>query len=159
MNRIAALFFCCLLCPSSGLGVNAFQKDGGAAQSVEKTYPRHMNFPSVTFKELKDGDVKQEQFNVEGYVADVYECPPCPRGAMCKPCIPDYMDITETKDPSKNPAPPEERLRVFVKNPTQFEKGKRYLLSVKIAGRRKAGQRVEQVELIGYDAAEDVDKK
>ncbi len=77
---------------------------------------------------------------------------------MCKPCIPAYLDITDTEDATKHPSASDARLRVFVKNPTQFERGKRYLFSVKIAGQRKAGEKVEQVELIGYDAVEDVEK-
>jgi hypothetical protein len=158
MNKVAAFFFCCLLCLSFGVGVTAFQKEDGAAQSVEKTYPRHMNLQAVTFKELKDGDVKQEQFNVEGYVESVYECPPCPKGAMCKPCMGDHVVVTAKKGDGRNPAAADDLLRILARSPKQFEVGKQYLFSVKLVGEKKAGEKIEQVELIGYDIVEEVDK-
>ena len=157
MNRVTIFFTFCLLCLSFGVVATAFQKDGDAGQPVQRSYPRHSNLPTLDFKALKDGDVKQEQFNVEGYVASVYECPPCPEGAQCI-CLGDHVIITETKGGDKSPVGPGERLIIFAKNPKQFEKGRRYLFSVKLVGRKKAGERVKYAELIGYDILEDVDK-
>lgn len=158
MNRAASLFVCCLLCLSCVAAVPAFQKEGGAGRSVQKSYPRHSELPLLDFKALKEGNVKQEQFNVEGYVASIYECPPCPKGAQCKPCFGDHIVVAETEGGVKSQDEQYERLLIFANSPAQFEKGKRYLFSVKLVGQKRPGERVGQVELIGYDAIKDANK-
>ena len=32
---------------------------------------------------------------IEGYVTSKYTCPPCPKGALCKPCVPDYITLSD----------------------------------------------------------------
>ena len=34
---------------------------------------------------------------VEGYVVGVSTCPPCPKNAVCAPCMPPYVIISEEK--------------------------------------------------------------
>jgi hypothetical protein len=158
MNRAAHVFTYCILSLAFSITVPAFHQAGSGGQPSKRSYPQHLNLPVVPFRDLKQGKVNQEQFNTEGYVNSIYECPPCPKGAQCKPCLGDHIIITETERVGKGPTDPDDHLLIFAKDPTQFKTGKRYLFSVKVNGRRKEGERIEQAELTGYDALEDGSK-
>src|SRR5438876_216399 len=86
--------------------------------------------PLLTFSDLPQSDSTKGTFRIEGYVIDIYKCPPCPPGAMCKPCIPNNIVVTdniEEKDLSKI-----KRLRIYTEKPEQFELKKKYLFTVKV---------------------------
>lgn len=102
--------------------------------------------PLLTFEDLKKNDGIEGQFRIEGYVIDIYKCPPCPPGAMCKPCIPDNIVITDAadeKDLSKI-----NRVRIFTDKTKQFELKKKYSFVVKVKGQIPTGRPIENVELI-----------
>src|SRR5438093_85205 len=80
--------------------------------------------PLLTFEDLKKNDGIEGQFRIEGYVLDIYKCPPCPPGVMCKPCIPDNLVITDAADPKD--LSKINRLRIFTDKPEQFELKKKY---------------------------------
>jgi hypothetical protein len=42
-----------------------------------------------------------DTFRIKAKVIDTYNCPPCPPGAMCKPCDGDYVLVedTDAKEP------------------------------------------------------------
>src|SRR5437867_1863690 len=86
--------------------------------------------PLLTFDDLKKNDGIDGSFRIEGYVLDIYKCPPCPPGAMCKPCIPDNVVITDTADPKD--LSKINRLRIFTDKPDQFEQKKKYSFTVKL---------------------------
>lgn len=46
-----------------------------------------VNLPVLTVAELKAAPPVGSRAVLTGYVADSYLCPPCPKGAMCKPCL------------------------------------------------------------------------
>lgn len=52
--------------------------------------------PLLKFSDLQKYDPANETFQIDGYVMDLYKCPPCPPGAMCKPCIPDNITIVDS---------------------------------------------------------------
>jgi hypothetical protein len=102
--------------------------------------------PLLTFHDLKNADGIEGTFRIEGYVIDIYKCPPCPPRAMCKPCIPDNIVITDAadaKDLSKI-----NRLRISTDKPEQFELKRKYSFVVKVKGQIPAGRPIENVELI-----------
>lgn len=47
--------------------------------------------------ELNKISHKDEVYYIEGYVAKVYECPPCEKGSVCKPCMPANMVVSSSK--------------------------------------------------------------
>ena len=105
--------------------------------------------PLLTFDDLKNNDGIDGPFRIEGYVLDIYKCPPCPPGAMCKPCIPDNVVITDTagpKDLSKI-----NRLRIFADKPDQFERKKKYSFTVKLKQPFPAGQAITSVDLVSFE--------
>ena len=105
--------------------------------------------PLLTFTDLQHKDLTEDAFRIAGYVMQVYKCPPCPPGMMCKPCLGDHILITNNvheKDPLFV-----KRLRVFTKEPERFEVGKKYLLTVKIRGKRQPDKELDAVDLIGFE--------
>lgn len=158
MNRASNFFTYCLLGLSFSTTIPIFHQAGSGGQPSKRSYPQHLNLPVLAIRDLKRGNVNQDQFNTRGYVKSIYECPPCPKGAQCKPCLGDHIIITETEPVENGPTDQDDRLLIFAKDPAQFKTGKRYLFSVKVIGRRKEGARIEQVDLTGYDALEDSTK-
>lgn len=104
--------------------------------------------PLLTFNDLKRDDLKGP-FKIEGFVVESYKCPPCPRGAMCKPCVGDHVVITDNVN-EQDPALIR-RLWVFTDKPKQFELKKKYLLLVKVRGNTRPGHPIEQVDLVGFE--------
>lgn len=103
--------------------------------------------PVITFAGLQKSDLDEGPFRIEGFVMQVYECPPCPEGAQCKPCLGDHVVITDNlqeKDPALI-----KRLRIFNKQPDDFVVGRKYSFLVKVRGKIHAGRAVEDVDLIG----------
>ena len=105
--------------------------------------------PTLTFTDLKRGDVGSAPFKIDGFVIDIYKCPPCPPRAMCKPCIPDNVvatDDLEEKDPSEI-----RRLRIYTDKTAQFELKKKYLFTVKTKGNSLPGRAITEVELVSFE--------
>jgi len=104
--------------------------------------------PVLTFADLQKNNSIDGPFKIVGVVIDVYKCPPCPAGAMCKPCIGDHIDVTDNPD-EKDPALIK-RLRIYTDKPEQFELKKKYLFTVKVRGKIPNGQPIHDVELVSF---------
>lgn len=104
------------------------------------------NPPSLTFTDLQTGERAEAPFRIEGFVIDISKCPPCPPGAVCKPCLGDHLVATDRLD-DKDPL---RRLRIFTANPDQFAINKSYVFTVKVRGRKQPGRAIDQVDLLGF---------
>ncbi len=63
---------------------------------------------------------------ISGYIMSVYECPFCPPGAECKPCIGNHVMLGESLTArAKN-------LRVLAKDLKKYAIGKKYSFLVKL---------------------------
>ena len=63
---------------------------------------------------------------ISGYVSSIYECPFCPPGAECKPCIGDHVMLgVSLTARAKN-------LRVLTKDLKNYAIGKKYTFLVKL---------------------------
>jgi hypothetical protein len=110
--------------------------------------------PLLTFDDLQKNDSIAGSFRIVGYVIDIYKCPPCPPGAMCKPCIPDNLVVTDNideKDFSKI-----KRLRISTEKPEQFELKKKYTFTVKVKGKVPPGRPIQDVDLISFEPVKEV---
>lgn len=108
--------------------------------------------PLITFAQLSRSDLAVGPFRIEGQVSEVHKCPPCPEGAQCKPCLGDYLVITDNPD-EKDPAL-KRRLRIFANRPEldRLEIAKRYSFLVKVRGKVNDRQPVEEANLISFVA-------
>ena len=79
---------------------------------------------------------------LEGYVVDSYRCPPCPHGAMCKPCVMStaifVADVPEHARFSWTD-PPTDVAVIAVDDPAPFEHGVRYRFEVAVPEHARAG--------------------
>lgn len=104
----------------------------------------------VTFDDLKRNDGVAGSFRIENaYVVEIHKCPPCPPGARCKPCLGDYIVITDNLD-EKDPALIK-RLRVFTSKPERlewFELKKKCSFIAKVRGKVPSGKPIEDLDLI-----------
>src|SRR2546425_12981928 len=104
----------------------------------------------LTFEDLKKNDGIEGQFRIEGYVLDIYKCPPCPPRAICKPCIPDNLVITDAADPKD--LSKINRLRIFTDKPEQFELKKKYSFAVNLKNKVPAGHAITDVFLVSFES-------
>lgn len=95
----------------------------------------------------------QGTFQITGYVLDKYTCPPCPPGAHCKPCMPDYIlivDSLESIDPTSL-----KPIMVVTTKAKDFQKSSKYTLTVKNerdSNLSIASGVVRAVDLVSVDA-------
>lgn len=106
-------------------------------------------YPLTKFKNI--AEVTSDTFRISVMVVDVYRCPPCPEGAQCKPCIGDHILVKENKSGA-------EALRVFTRDPDQFTKDKRYVLTVRSRTHVK-DRRKDFLELVTCQAKENKREK
>jgi hypothetical protein len=110
--------------------------------------------PLLTFNDLKGGNSIEGSFKIAGFVIDIYECPPCPPGAICKPCIGDNIVVTDNlkeRDPKLI-----RRLRIFTEKPNRFELNKSYTFTVTVRGNIRQGQAIENTNLISFEASKTI---
>src|SRR5258707_5421402 len=135
LARIATIFtLVCLL------GTSALSQNGIPPDSPHR----------LTFDDLKRNDDVAGSFRIEdAYVIEIHKCPTCPPGAQCKPCLGDYIVITDNID--ENDPLLIKRLRVFIKKPEQFnffELKKRCSFIAKVRGQVASGKPIENLDLI-----------
>jgi hypothetical protein len=104
----------------------------------------------LNFSDLQKFDGVNATFRIEGYIFDVYRCPPCPKGAMCKPCIPDNVVISDKIDQKDMSSI--KRLRIYTKDTDQFTLKKRYIFTLKIRGDLEKGKPIENIDLVNFKA-------
>ncbi len=96
-------------------------------------------------------------FVVEGFVAKVYTCPPCPPGAMCKPCMGDNVVLSDAPAPIADYAGLGARdLIVFVPSRADLDRlavGRRVRLTVRARGTKTTSRPMNDLELLAIDAA------
>ena len=80
---------------------------------------------------------KEDTLEFKAKVKSVYNCPPCPEGAQCKPCIGDHVEVTDGNK--------EHDIRVFTDQLSSFKIGGSYLFLVRF---RSKYHRTDNVELV-----------
>jgi len=121
---------------------------------IERSYPKISNFDFYQIHEIKQNNFTSGNFNTEGYVVKIYTCPPCPKGALCKPCMRDNIVISKNNKQLDAYYLTENELIIFVNNPKQFELGKKYNFSIKILDYKSTGEPINDIELVGYELIE-----
>jgi len=107
-------------------------------QKNEKTYPL------LSFSKLSMATADTVQ--LKAYVLDVYQCPPCPPGMTCKPCIENHFTVVEKKPVDIMKIPLEDRVRIFTDQPKGLVVGKRYLFTVSFRNKKVSPK--DNLELI-----------
>jgi hypothetical protein len=101
--------------------------------------------PVSTFGDLKRNDGIEGPFRIrDAYVIEIYKCPPCPSGAQCKPCLGDYIVVTNKLD-EKNPLL---RMRLRIFGFGNFELKKKYSLPTQVRGSVPKGKPIQDLDLV-----------
>lgn len=72
-----------------------------SSPEIVKEQNRLKPFESVSIEELKvmveSGNIIKTHINIRGIVTKIFICPPCPDGADCEQCPPDYIVVSDGK--------------------------------------------------------------
>ena len=112
----------------------------GFSQKTSKTYP------IVKISTLNK--TKSDTERMKAFVLDIYVCPPCPEGMICKPCIENHFIAIGEKPVDPMKIPWEKRVRVFTQRPDSLKTGKRYLFTLRFKS-KKAGN-VGDMEMVSF---------
>ena len=152
-TKLIALILFFFLGLLSILGVALFSlRPNSREDPTSPPYPPSQNFELITIQELKERNPDSGFFDVEGYVAKIFSCPPCPAGAECMPCMPENIVISEQlKTIEAYPSITSSEMLVFVQNPQQlFTLGEHYRFSIRVRDFRTTDEPLNDVELVGY---------
>jgi len=108
----------------------------------------------LTVSELKIQNYTSGIFQIEGFIVKIYACPPCPSGAMCKPCMRDNIVISESNKGFGDYLLSNTEMIIFTNITSQFELGKKYLFSINITHAKSTGDSLNDIELIRYNPME-----
>jgi hypothetical protein len=77
---------------------------------------------------------------IVGYVVESYFCPPCPRGAQCKPCA-TISAVFVADAPGHAPfaldRPPADVVAIAAQDPRRFERGLQYRFEIAVTDRKR----------------------
>lgn len=116
------------------------------------TYPQASNYTFYPIHEIKQNKFSSGTYNTEGYVVKIYTCPPCPKGAQCKPCMRDNIVISENNQLLEAYSLSDKEMVLFASNPKQFELGKKYQFSIRMLDYKSTGEPINDAEIIGYNS-------
>ena len=104
-----------------------------------------------SIEEINKKEINYGTYHTVGYVVKIYECPACPEGALCKPCMVDNIVISHEKKELEVYSPGEKDLIVFVDDPKSFKLGKKYLFLIKILDVKTTDQSANNVKLVYFE--------
>jgi len=84
-------------------------------------------------------------------VVKIYTCPPCPEGAMCKPCMRNNILISENANLQESYMLAKKDMILFTDKAKDFRLGEKYRFSIKVMDYSTTGDSINDVELIGWE--------
>jgi len=112
---------------------------------VDRTLPQALDAQRVSLGEARHTGATPDTVNVAAYVVKIEICP---EGWNC--LLPDGIVVAETPDPGRSG----DTRRLFVRSPRQFVEGRRYLMSLEVAGPPAQNRDENTLDLIGYSRLE-----
>ena len=143
---VAIFCFCCVIVWTAAISVAG---ENMIFKKIEESSSRSSAVdPFYSISQIKRGMIPDKIFYTEGFVAKIYSCPPCPEGALCKPCMRDNIIISENNQPLSEYHLTEKELIIFVSNPNQFQLGKKIKLLVMMSDRKSTSDLINDLELV-----------
>lgn len=90
-------------------------------------------------------------YEVSGYVVKIYECPPCPEDARCKPCMPGHIVIAERRSRFAEYVLTDKEMIVFVDDPGSLRVNRKYRFLIQILNVKSADQVLNNPKLIYFE--------
>ena len=88
---------------------------------------------------------------VSGYVVKVYECPECPEGTQCKPCMPDHVVIAERRSRFAEYVLTDKEMIVFADDTSPLRVNRKYRFLIQILNVKTADQVLNNPKLIYFE--------
>lgn len=126
--------------------VNNGAGDGGGEDNV--VIELKDNFYKIS--EIKSQNLSSGIYYTDGYVIKKYTCPPCPSGALCKPCMGSNIVISESDKIIQEYNLTNSEIILFTNNPEKFELGKKYQFNINILENRTTTEPINNIEIIDY---------
>jgi len=106
----------------------------------------------LTIHQLNQQNPKFGTYHVEGYVIRIYTCPPCPKGALCKPCAPEHIILSdENKSLGTVDDITDQELAIITDTVQPFEIGKKYRVLLQILDVKTLEQKLNNPKLIYFE--------
>ena len=81
--------------------------------------------------EFKQAKVPLGSYKIQGYLVDIFTCPPCPKEGLCSPCPPDYIVISDKEKKNEDRVAEDELVISYaIVNAEKLSRGKKYLFTV-----------------------------
>jgi hypothetical protein len=95
---------------------------------------------TLTIAEFRASPPVGQIARIVGYVVESYLCPPCPRGAQCKPCA-SASAIFVADAPGHSQfaldRPPADVIAIATQEPDRFERGMQYRFEIAVTDRKR----------------------
>lgn len=90
-------------------------------------------------------------YQVEGYVAKQYQCPPCPLDVQCKPCMRNNVLLAEVPESLELYPERGNYLIVFTEHPELLQKEVHYRVKLKVLTQKTTQHGGNDVELVSFE--------
>lgn len=134
------------------LGLMGCLSSSNPVRLNQTSYPPATNYKQLTINDLKQQHPTTGNYNVEGYIAKIYSCPPCLPNTDCKPCMNDNIVISTQPRQLNSYNLTEQDLIIFAHKVDQFTLGKKYRCSIKISENKSTSEALNDIDLVGYTA-------
>ncbi len=107
----------------------------------------------IDISELNDRQPEFGVYTVVGYVVKIYECPPCPPDAYCKPCMPPNIVISERNSELAQYALTNQELLVFTtqEQSDELRMDRPYRFLLQVLDVKTTDQAINNVKLIHFE--------
>lgn len=124
-----------------------------APAAAPPTGTAHGGEGALTIARFRNLRPESGTYVLEGFIIKRSPCPPCPEGALCKPCMGDHVIISDLPDSlDRHPRRLHEQdLVVFIPSRTDLERlevGQRRRLTVRVKPGRTTVLPIHDVELV-----------
>ena len=127
---------------------------GAASPGQGKTVVRpQAALPFYSISQVNAKTMPAGTFETEGYVINIYQCPPCPPGAVCQTCPPLFIIISEKNRQIEYPSEVTARgLLVLTDQGSELKTGKKYRFKIQVKSYQLGNSRHKDLALLEFTA-------
>ena len=109
--------------------------------------------PFYSISQVNTKTMPAGTFETEGYVINIYQCPPCPPDAVCQPCPPLFIIISEKNRRIEYPDQMTAReLFVLTDQGPDLKTGKKYRFKIQVKSYQIGNSRHKDLALLEFTA-------
>lgn len=105
---------------------------------------------TYTVADFKKAAHQAGVYQLVGFVVKKYDCPDCPDGAQCKPCMKDNIVISDSAKLIDDYNLSDNELILFTIKPNSFDLKTKYSFIVRVTDQNTTGESINDLELVSY---------